>query len=366
MSQSQVEFPALQGVSGEVPLDWLLDWVGALEELFAGLLAIGSLGGVQVLVQQLPEVIGHVQHLKVPRHPEKSRMWKSAKKLVPFCIHLLESWLQLAGHVAEVLGLLHHLADQLLLALQVVVVKLLIHLGKFLISRRWCIISIQPLGALKSTGWHSSRSFPPEPTCADKYRSILIRNNKVWFRLRRDNLTRSEVPTSSLDPTGGSGNKHFFEQTQSVLAASSFLRLGKLVSCAIFSLEAFLGFKFGWNLKLVWWVTAQRILPRKVLPLIVIVETCHGSILSWTSFLFCICCVCSNSHLFKGKCHRTDCKGMSTVLYRRMITVRGQTKPDWILPDLVFVQTPVLFGNLNKRPPMCSVNRQFKLKSLYY
>ena len=70
VSVSQVESP-LQGVSGEVPLDRVLDWVGALEELFAGLLALRSLGGVQVLVQQLPEVIWHVEHLKVARHPEK-------------------------------------------------------------------------------------------------------------------------------------------------------------------------------------------------------------------------------------------------------------------------------------------------------
>ena len=71
-SQSQVESP-LEGVPWEVPLDRLLDWVGALEELLAGLLAIGPLGGVHVLVQQLPEVIRHVQDLKVSRHPEKVR-----------------------------------------------------------------------------------------------------------------------------------------------------------------------------------------------------------------------------------------------------------------------------------------------------
>ena len=61
----------LEGVAGEVSLDRVLDGVGALEELLAGLLAIGPLGGVQVLVQQLPEVIWHVQDLKVSRHPEK-------------------------------------------------------------------------------------------------------------------------------------------------------------------------------------------------------------------------------------------------------------------------------------------------------
>ena len=71
MSQSRVKSPALQGVSWEVPLDRLLDWVGALEELFASLLAIGSLGSVHVFVQQLPEVIRHVQDLKVSGHPEK-------------------------------------------------------------------------------------------------------------------------------------------------------------------------------------------------------------------------------------------------------------------------------------------------------
>ena len=164
MSQSRVKSPALQGVSWEVPLDRLLDWVGALEELFASLLAIGSLGSVHVFVQQLPEVIWHVQDLKVSGHPEKSTMWKCAKN---YCfVHLLEAWLQLAGHIAKVFGLPHHLADQLLLALQVVVVKLFVHLGKCF----WLTVastSTEPLGALKSTGSHSSRSFPPEQTCAE-------------------------------------------------------------------------------------------------------------------------------------------------------------------------------------------------------
>lgn len=91
MSQSQAECPALQGVSGEVPLDWLLDWVGALEELLAGLLAIGSLGGVQVLVQQLPEVIGHVQDLKVPCHPEKVECEWMWPKIAPVLFSLTGS-----------------------------------------------------------------------------------------------------------------------------------------------------------------------------------------------------------------------------------------------------------------------------------
>ena len=127
VSQSLVGCP-LQGVPWEVPLDWILDGVGALEELFTGLLALWPLRGVHVLIQQLPEVVWHVQDLEVTGHPEKGE-YVSINPKHHLC-HLLESRLELAGHVAKVLGLPHHLADQLLLALKVVVVKLLVHLGK--------------------------------------------------------------------------------------------------------------------------------------------------------------------------------------------------------------------------------------------
>ena len=60
----------LQGVAGEVALDGLLEAVGALEELLTLLGSGGPLAGVQVLIQQLPEVIRHVQHLQVSSQPK--------------------------------------------------------------------------------------------------------------------------------------------------------------------------------------------------------------------------------------------------------------------------------------------------------
>ena len=113
-------------------------------------------------------------------------------------VHLLEAWLELAGHVAEVLGLLHHLADQLLLALQVVVVKLLVHLRKLVISS--ISTSIRPLGALKSTGSRSSRSFPPARTCAENtalFWSRII--TRFGFETIWQEVTWRRFPTS-LDP----------------------------------------------------------------------------------------------------------------------------------------------------------------------
>ena len=59
----------LEGVSREVPLDGVLQRVGTLEELSAFLLSKGPLRGVHVLVQQLPELIGHVQNLEVLGQP---------------------------------------------------------------------------------------------------------------------------------------------------------------------------------------------------------------------------------------------------------------------------------------------------------
>ena len=60
---------SLQGVAREVPLDRVLEGVRALEELLAGLGTVGPLAGINVLVQQLPEVVGHVQHLQVTGQP---------------------------------------------------------------------------------------------------------------------------------------------------------------------------------------------------------------------------------------------------------------------------------------------------------
>ena len=60
----------LQRVAGEVSLDGVPEGVGALEHLAAGLLPVGPLAGVQVLVEDLPEVVGHVHDLEVLGEPE--------------------------------------------------------------------------------------------------------------------------------------------------------------------------------------------------------------------------------------------------------------------------------------------------------
>merc|ERR1712141_513042 len=96
----------LQRVSAEVPLDGVLKGVGTLEELLALLLSEGPLAGVHVLIQQLPELIGQVHHLQI--------------------LGELEARLQVPGNISEVFLLLQDLADQSLLALDVVVVKLLV------------------------------------------------------------------------------------------------------------------------------------------------------------------------------------------------------------------------------------------------
>lgn len=93
------------GVSN-VPLHGVLDGVGAGEELFARLLLVSAGVGVHVLVEELPHVVGQVQDLEV--------------------LGILESSLELLGDGAVEGGLLHDLADQPLLAVQVVVVELLV------------------------------------------------------------------------------------------------------------------------------------------------------------------------------------------------------------------------------------------------
>jgi len=93
------------GVSN-VPLHGVLDGVGAGEELLARLLLVSTGIGVHVLIEQLPHVVGQVQDLEV--------------------LGILESSLELLGDGAVEGGLLHDLADQPLLAVQVVVVELLV------------------------------------------------------------------------------------------------------------------------------------------------------------------------------------------------------------------------------------------------
>lgn len=93
------------GVSN-VPLHGVLDGVGAGEELLARLLLVSAGVGVHVLIEELPHVVGQVQDLEV--------------------LGILESSLELLGDGAVESGLLHDLADQPLLAVQVVVVELLV------------------------------------------------------------------------------------------------------------------------------------------------------------------------------------------------------------------------------------------------
>lgn len=61
----------LQAVSVGVPLHGILDGVGALEELFAGLVLLSSGVGIQVLVQKFPHVVGQAQDLKILGVSEK-------------------------------------------------------------------------------------------------------------------------------------------------------------------------------------------------------------------------------------------------------------------------------------------------------
>lgn len=100
----------LQGVSREIPLDRFLKRIRALEELFAFLVSDGSLRGIEVFIEELPEVIGHVENLEVTGK--------------------LESGLHLPGNVSEVFLFLENFADESLLAFKVVVVELLIDLLK--------------------------------------------------------------------------------------------------------------------------------------------------------------------------------------------------------------------------------------------
>jgi len=93
---------------GDVPLHGVVDGVVALEEILARLLLVGAGIGVHVLIQKLPHVVGKVQDLEV--------------------LGVLESSLELLGDSTVEGGLLHDLADQPLLAVQVVVVELLVDL----------------------------------------------------------------------------------------------------------------------------------------------------------------------------------------------------------------------------------------------
>lgn len=72
----------LQGVSREIPLDRVLQGVGALEELLALLLSNRSLRSIKVFIKELPEVIGHVENLKVTGKPENNYMLRAVALIV--------------------------------------------------------------------------------------------------------------------------------------------------------------------------------------------------------------------------------------------------------------------------------------------
>jgi len=91
---------------GNVPLHRVLDGVIASEEIVTSLLLVSTGIGIHVLVEELPHVIGQVEDLEV--------------------LGVLESSLELLGNSSVVVWFAHDLADQPLLAVQVVVVELLI------------------------------------------------------------------------------------------------------------------------------------------------------------------------------------------------------------------------------------------------
>jgi len=91
---------------GDVPLHGVLDGVWAGEEVVASLLLVSTGVGVHVLVEEFPHVVGEVQNFEV--------------------LGVLESSLELLGNSSVVFWLPHDFADESLLAVQVIVVKLLI------------------------------------------------------------------------------------------------------------------------------------------------------------------------------------------------------------------------------------------------
>ena len=63
----------MQAVSADVPLEGVLDGVGALEVLLAVLVGVGARVGVQVLVQEFSHVVGQGQDLEVLGVPGKEQ-----------------------------------------------------------------------------------------------------------------------------------------------------------------------------------------------------------------------------------------------------------------------------------------------------
>jgi len=98
----------LEAVAIEVPLDRILDGVGALEEFGAFFLLVSTAVGIQVFVEEFPHVIGQAEDFQV--------------------FGVLESVLEFLGHGSEVFGFPHDFADESLLAVQVIVVEFFIQI----------------------------------------------------------------------------------------------------------------------------------------------------------------------------------------------------------------------------------------------
>jgi len=98
----------LEAVAIEVPLDRILDGVGALEEFFAFFLLVSTAVGIQIFVEEFPHIIGQAEDFQV--------------------FGVLESVLEFLGHGSEVFGFPHDFADESLLAVQVIVVKFFIQI----------------------------------------------------------------------------------------------------------------------------------------------------------------------------------------------------------------------------------------------
>jgi len=96
----------LQGVVVQVPLDGVLDGIGALEEFSTFLLLFSARVGIQVFIKEFPHVVGKAQDFQISG--------------------ILESALEFLSHVSVVFGFPHDLADEPLLAVQVIVVELFV------------------------------------------------------------------------------------------------------------------------------------------------------------------------------------------------------------------------------------------------
>jgi len=98
----------LEAVAIEVPLDRILDGVGALEEFFAFFLLVSTAVGIQIFVEEFPHIIGQAEDFQV--------------------FGVLESVLEFLGHGSEIFGFPHDFADESLLAVQVIVVEFFIQI----------------------------------------------------------------------------------------------------------------------------------------------------------------------------------------------------------------------------------------------